>query len=237
MKILKVGGSVVTDKTRFESLKERNILSICNVISKSYRDLILVHGAGSFGHPHVKKYGISSEIGAAKVHVACLKLNNIICQNLVDFGVPAFPIHPFEVFKKDGGEVSCDLDAIVSTLKFGLPVLHGDVIRSGSKFEVISGDDIVVFLAERLDAEKIGFACETDILIDRKKVEIFKPSMLEKVGHAEGKIDVTGGMRSKIEKILSMKLECDAYIFKGTPENVAKFLRGEVVGTRIVKGD
>ncbi|WP_197030932.1 amino acid kinase family protein [Archaeoglobus fulgidus] len=55
--ILKIGGSVITDKSRgaFEKLKERELREVCRAISEKWRNLIVVHGAGSFGHPQRKK--------------------------------------------------------------------------------------------------------------------------------------------------------------------------------------
>ena len=54
--ILKLGGSVITDKsTSYATADEKNIELIANEILKCKKDfnfkLIIVHGAGSFGHP------------------------------------------------------------------------------------------------------------------------------------------------------------------------------------------
>ena len=57
MILLKIGGSVLTDKRRESTLREDNLRMVARQIAdaKSSR-LILVHGAGSFGHPQVVKY-------------------------------------------------------------------------------------------------------------------------------------------------------------------------------------
>ncbi len=236
MKILKLGGSIITNKRGFEELNEIALKEICVAIAANSKDLILVHGAGSFGHPHVKKFGISNSLSVARIHLACLKLSNAVCNTLADFGVAALPIHPLEFFRKVKGELVCNLDYITKALEAGFtPVLHGDVILSDDSFEVLSGDDIVIFLAEKFDAERIGFATDVEgVVVNGKIVNSFSAAMLSSIGESD-KPDVTGGMRAKLEKILNMHASCKAYIFKGTAENVAKFLNGEKVGTEVVR--
>ena len=63
MIILKIGGSSLTNKdsseseVNFESL-ERIALEIKSSLDNGPKQLIIVHGAGSFGHPPAKKYKI-----------------------------------------------------------------------------------------------------------------------------------------------------------------------------------
>ena len=64
MIILKLGGSVITRKDSLTpALDSSNLTRIAREISNSsYNKLILVHGAGSFGHPYAREYAIGSEI-------------------------------------------------------------------------------------------------------------------------------------------------------------------------------
>jgi len=50
--ILKIGGSVLTDKTTEETVAEGFDEVLSSVAGSAPEDLVLVHGAGSFGHPH-----------------------------------------------------------------------------------------------------------------------------------------------------------------------------------------
>ena len=63
MIILKIGGSILTKKDSVESeIDEGNLKRIASEIKSSIdnskKDLVIVHGAGSFGHPPAKKYKI-----------------------------------------------------------------------------------------------------------------------------------------------------------------------------------
>ncbi len=226
LKILKLGGSVLTDKSSFEVAKTEVIREICEAIAENPENLILIHGAGSFGHPHVRRYGISSPKSVSRVHVACLKLNVLLCESLAAEGVAAAPIHPFE---------GIDIERVAKLIELGfVPVLHGDVVvRNG--FEVLSGDDIAVRIAEELGAELLGFATDVDgIYVGDGVVERFTSEMLHAVGAAKT-CDVTGGMRRKIELALKLRSPCRVFIFRGSGENVRTFLRGLPVGTEVVR--
>lgn len=220
MRILKIGGSVITQKESFETLNERAMEEISSAIAENYRDLILVHGAGSFGHPHVKKYGLKDPISIAKIHDACMRLNEEFCRRLIKFNVPAVGLDP----------MTSDFRNVEELLKKGfLPVLHGDV---NLKFGITSGDDLVVEFAEKFGAERIGFATNVDgVIVDGKVVKKFTREMKADV---IGESDATGRMMGKIEKIFAMKEKCRVFIFRGSGENVKKFLRGEEVGTEVI---
>ncbi len=231
--ILKIGGAVITDKSEgaFEVLKEESLREVCRAISERWEGLVVVHGAGSFGHPHVKKYGLNP-IGAAKVHLACLRLNEKICSTLTENGVPAYPIHPF---------ISYSTDLVRKALERGfVPVLHGDVVFGPEGVEVLSGDDIVTHLAEELEAEKIGFATDVDGVKDNDSViekldrELLRKLLERKEAASGKKVDVTGGMLRKLQKLYEMKHRCRIFVFKGNYENLKKFLMDEEVGTEVI---
>ena len=80
MIILKIGGSILTEKDSAEPKVDFNNLNrIAEEIRESlYADemsndlidgLVIVHGAGSFGHPPAKKYQIGEPF-EMKVHIA-----------------------------------------------------------------------------------------------------------------------------------------------------------------------
>jgi len=229
--ILKIGGSVITDKSEgaFEKLKEVELKEVCRAISENWKNLILVHGAGSFGHPHVKKFGLDP-IGASKVHLGCLRLSGRVCSSLTEFGVPAYPIHPFLTYSAK---------IVEKALRNGfLPVLHGDVVMN-ERIEVLSGDDIVVHLAEAFKVGRIGFATDVDGVYDLngnvvEKLDRNMLEMLAEIGENKGKEDVTGGMLRKLQRLYEMGHKCSAYVFRGSYENLKKFLQGEKVGTEVI---
>ena len=113
MIILKIGGSILTEKDSAEpKVDYDNLNRIAEEIRQSlYAEeisndlidgLVIVHGAGSFGHPPAKKYQIGQpfemkdylekRIGFAEVQNEVKKLNSIICESLIEHGIPGlFP--------------------------------------------------------------------------------------------------------------------------------------------------
>jgi isopentenyl phosphate kinase len=47
-KVLKIGGSILTDKTRDNAARRDEISRVAQEIAARPEDLVLVHGAGSF---------------------------------------------------------------------------------------------------------------------------------------------------------------------------------------------
>ncbi|MEM4473078.1 MAG: isopentenyl phosphate kinase [Archaeoglobaceae archaeon] len=220
MRILKIGGSVITRKESFEELNEKAIEEICSVISSDYSNLILIHGAGSFGHPHVKLYGLGNPVSIARVHNACVRLNEFFCRRLIEHGVPAIGFHP----------MSCDFEKIGELVEKGfLPVLHGDVTSDG---RIISGDEIAVKMAEEFKAKLIGFATNVEGIFVNGKIadKIYRDTIPDSLGEE----DATGKMKGKLEKIFSLRHRCRVFVFKGEGENVKKFLEGKEIGTEVV---
>ena len=100
MIILKIGGSILTEKDSakpevdYESLERiageiEDALYSEEMSNDLVDGLIIVHGAGSFGHPPAKKYKIgepferqeylSKKLGFAEIQNDVKKLNSIIC--------------------------------------------------------------------------------------------------------------------------------------------------------------
>ena len=54
--LLKLGGSLLTDKNQPSSLREDVINRAIEQIIESNKNIVLIHGGGSFGHPIAKEY-------------------------------------------------------------------------------------------------------------------------------------------------------------------------------------
>ena len=65
MIILKIGGSILTNKNAVSEVDTKSLKRIASEIKSSldnsFKELIIVHGAGSFGHPPAKKYKIGEK--------------------------------------------------------------------------------------------------------------------------------------------------------------------------------
>src|SRR5271157_3420787 len=80
--ILKIGGSVITDKSGEGLIRYNEIERISEIIaSRNNLSLLLVHGAGSCGHPEASRYQISdggakeNRTGIFETHKAVARLN------------------------------------------------------------------------------------------------------------------------------------------------------------------
>ena len=67
--LVKVGGSAITDKATLEILKERELREfaqqVAEVVQSGVR-LVLVHGAGSFGHFQARQFRVKTGKGYRK---------------------------------------------------------------------------------------------------------------------------------------------------------------------------
>ncbi len=253
--ILKLGGSILSDKNIPYSVKWDNLERIAMEIKNAlnyYKNqnkeikLILVHGGGAFGHPVAKKYlkiengkkiFINMDKGFWDIQKAMRRFNNIVIDILQSYDIPAVSIQPssFVVF---GDKLIFDISAIKEMIKRNLiPVIHGDItVDNKNGYKIISGDDIVPYLANELKADLILYATDVDgVLIDNKPIKkIDEKNINEILRYLSGSnsIDVTGGMRYKIEMI--RKNKCRGFIFNGNkPSNIYKALLGDVEGTEI----
>ena len=242
MQVLKLGGSVLTKKDGYMELDHKNIDSLAKMLGSVWksgtRNLILIHGAGSFGHPLVLKYGLDNGIrtdaqkaGMALTHAACTCLSQALIDALVKNDVPAVTVPPISIGKLSNKRISkFDSSVVSSLLSSGfLPVLHGDMMldeKLGGA--VCSGDQLVSYFGK--DAERVVLGTNVDgIIADGKVVpKITKQNLSEILKHVKGSesADVTGGMRGKLEELLRMGRP--AYIANALhPERIEKLLRGE----------
>ncbi|MCX8175638.1 MAG: isopentenyl phosphate kinase [Candidatus Bathyarchaeota archaeon] len=263
LKILKLGGSAITDKAKPCHIKLNVLKRVVKEVSaaKQY-PLIIVHGGGSFGHPLAEKYklnvGFEGEWqveGFVKTHQAMVSLNKIVVNMLVREGVNATSIQPSAFLLTREGRITFFKGEVLrEMLKLKIvPVLYGDVVVDKVKgFTILSGDQLVAKIALTFKAERIVLACDVDGVytsnpkID-KKAEMFRVlnlKQLKKLVKAWGKeskvkiSDVTGGMVGKLlEVVKPVKAGVKVYVVNALkPGRVFDALtKNSVYGTLIVK--
>lgn len=264
MIILKLGGSVITRKNSLTpTLDENNLKRIAREISNSsYNKLIIVHGAGSFGHPYAKEYSIGSEIetqeelerkmqGFSKTQNSVKTLNTHVCKHLQDMGIPAVSIQPSSFIKTHNKRIiKADMDLISSYLDLGfVPVIYGDVVLDTNnqiKMAVLSGDQIVKYLAENLKTEKVVLGSDVDGIYDDDPKTNPNANLIKVVTSKDDlksaentqTVDVTGGMGGKLEELLELaKIGVESEIINANHDNnIKKAINGEKgIGTVIRK--
>ncbi len=260
--ILKIGGSVITNKdsNRFEIRRDeihRIASEIGNARTARPMRLVLVHGAGPFGHTMVTNYGIAGGVnvpkgteGFVRTHNSMQDLNYVLMCILRDEGLLGFPIQPSACIRQKGREVASFETSIVGGLldldDEIIPILYGDMVLDESiGASVVSGDAIVAHLAPALRADRVLMGTDVDGVFegDPKTDPASAPistiteenfdRVMESVRGATT-VDVTGGMHKKLLEIHDRLSGIGVAIFDAlAPGNVEKALLGQKVGTEI----
>lgn len=239
--VLKLGGSVVTEKDRPETVATDRLAALAADVAGFDGELIVVHGGGSFGHHHASEHGVSRTEGsreaaaARDITGAMRELNDAVVTALADAGTPAVPVHPFSLgTRRADGTLALPTDAIATMLDEGfVPVLHGDVVvDAGNGGTILSGDEIVVTVARGLGADRVGLCSTVPGVLDDEGNVIPEIEAFDQVAGAVGgsaATDVTGGMAAKVRRLL--ELDTPAAIFG--LGNIDRFLRTGSAGTTV----
>jgi len=239
--VLKLGGSVVTEKAEPETVDEAALAAAADAVATSGDDLVVVHGGGSFGHHHAAEYGVSTTegthdvAGVAAIHGAMKRLNAAVVEALTERGVPAVPVHPLSAASRDAeGELTLPTEQVRTLLAEGfVPVLHGDLVAHASEgTTVLSGDELVVALAPAVEADRVGVCSTVPGVLDEEGAVIDRVGAFEDVRSALGgsdTTDVSGGMAGKVRALLA--LDSPAHIFG--PDALDTFLAGDAPGTTV----
>ncbi|WP_318569213.1 isopentenyl phosphate kinase [Salinigranum marinum] len=243
--VLKLGGSVVTEKDEPESVDEAALARTADaVVDADVGDLVVVHGGGSFGHHHAATHGVSTTDGThdataiADIHGAMKRLNRRVVDALLARDVPVVPVHPLSLCARDEeGALSLPHTSVETLLHEGfIPVLHGDLVaHAGAGTTVVSGDELVTALASGLNADRVGMCSTVPGVLDSDGSVVPQIEAFDDIADALGgsdSTDVTGGMAAKVRALLA--LGAPAFVFG--PAELDAFLAGADAGTRI-EGD
>ena len=166
------------------------------------------------------------------------RLNDAVLDALAGEGVDAVPVHPFSVAARDAtSDLALPTDSVATMLGEGFtPVLHGDVVANeGKGATIVSGDELVVELASRLDADRVGLCSGVPGVLDESGAVVDRIERLADVEAALGgsdATDVTGGMAAKVRALLD--LDAPAVVFG--PDDLGAFVAGETPGTVVAGG-
>jgi isopentenyl phosphate kinase len=252
--ILKIGGSVLTDKNKVSAARPEAIGRIAKEIGDSSgTSLVLIHGAGSFGHHQAREYRLNEGLndqsikGILPTHNAVTSLNRMIVDALQMSGVDALPVHPLSNCTLNNGRIEhmC-MDVIKRMLHAEIvPVLHGDVVMDSAKgVDVLSGDQLVTYLARALKADRVGIGTNVDGVLDAggNVIKKITPANINKVNRiirgSEG-VDVTGGMQGKITELMTLaKAGIPSRVFNAEkPGSIMNFLKNDLTEGTFIGGE
>jgi len=184
---LKLGGSLITDKTQPYTPRLDVIEDVALQISTALQThpnlrLVLGHGSGSFGHVAASEYRTREGFiprpsplmhrerdkteenywkGFAEVWYQASELNRFVMKALHKTNVPAIALPPSaNVIASDGNVSIWETTAIRMALAAGLvPVIYGDVTFDEVRGgTILSTEDLFGFLARALNPERILLA-------------------------------------------------------------------------------
>lgn len=252
--VIKIGGSVITNKKSGKpKTNPGNIINIARNLKNFKQPFVLVHGAGSFGHPIVKKTGIDKSVisegqllAFAKTQFLQNRLNFLFCEILINNGIPAFPAQASSHAVMERGRlVKMETEAIAGLLRLKMiPVSYGvPAYDKAWGSAILSGDQIAPYLAKHLGATRIIEAGDVngiytaDPKTDRKaqlirEINLNNYKDVERFLSGSLATDVTGGMKQKyLELIDAAKtgISCQIVHFKALKDA----LDGIPVGTVI----
>jgi isopentenyl phosphate kinase len=220
MFVIKFGGSVITDKAKDCCFKQDVMDRLAAELQRAKKEVILIHGAGSFGHILAKKYRLNDGFrrknqleGFALTHAAVQRLNSLVLASLHNHNLPAVSIPPHAVFSLSNHMLPQMKNPIFRTyLKLGfLPVSFGDVALDTSLgISICSGDLLMEVLATQFNPEKVIFVLDEDGLYTANPKTSTKATFLESATvqdletlttSANAHADVTKGMGGKLNII------------------------------------
>lgn len=248
--LIKIGGSVITDKNKPYTENRFLIKKIAKEISKIKKPLIIVHGSGSFGHTSATKYGgkkgYESKWGVAKVSFDAKWINQIVMEVFIEEKLPVISLSPMSMIIASGGKLSEKFFQVVEILlNQGLiPVVYGDVIWD-KKWEstIFSGEKTLNEIAKYLiknhySIEKMIQLGSTKGVYDKngKSIKIITQKDWSKIKRSfiqNNKIDVTGGMKHKVKNALELtRWNIETWIIH--ENNFSEAIeKGEITGTII----
>lgn len=251
--ILKFGGSLITDKkSEIPKVRNRALEKISSVLRNKKKNMIIVHGAGSYGHPIAKKYKITEGLDGSKEQKEAIqetrnqvrKLNKRLCKSLQNSGmktesiIPSismqtrgdrkienFPVNEFETALSKG-KIPVTFGDVTEDLTQGINILSGDVIMMELARIYLPAVTIFVMDYPGVMEDPENESSEIIPLIDsdtRKSIKKY---------YETGIADVTGGLVGK--------LECAAEIAKYSQcwitslDYLENCINGDFQGTQVV---
>lgn len=265
--LLKLGGSVITDKHRAYTAHEDVVRRLGQEIRKaldgaSETQVVIGHGSGSFGHSVAHTYrthaGVVDErswYGLAETARAAARLNRLVTDWLFDTGLPVISFQPSASALCRGRQLlRLEVEPLRRALQAGLiPIVYGDVALDDEQgFAIISTEQIFAYLAKSLAVTRIVLAGIVDGVFDADPLQRSDATRIERItprswpdvraalggSHA---IDVTGGMLSKVEAMVNLVVAqpgLTVTIVSGAvPGRVGEALAGRTIAGTTICGD
>jgi isopentenyl phosphate kinase len=261
--VIKLGGGLLTEKSNLCTAKHEVIADIAAAIAELDRrgiSVIIVHGAGSFGHLKAKAWQLhlgrnddvnggmelmSQDDAISSVHRDMDELNEILVSELSRHGVSTTTHPPREWAVGTGIGFKGDVSRFAITKGGQIPITFGDVVtcEGPNDFGILSGDDLVYRIGTEVPGvSRIIFAIgDADgIMSDipgkdsSQLLKSWRPGE-ELIGEHYSRIDVTGGIFLKAKRASQAAANgIEVTIIRGVGDRIVAAGSGEeCVGTKI----
>ena len=227
--VVKWGGGLITVKDQMKTVRHDVLDSLAEQLEDCLLqgiDVVLVHGAGSFGHLKAKEYrlnegkvedgnvpsGMTQEQAIDDVRSDMLELNAHVMDSLTRRDVSAVSLPPHQWARNTGADFEGDLAIFESAPKGIVMVTHGDVVECDGprQFGILSGDDLVYRLATELcDVKRLVFAMGgvEGVLREPPNGEDDGEKLISDLSESDlfegehmSNMDVTGGIGLKVQR-------------------------------------
>lgn len=246
MILIKLGGSIITNKDKPLSARRKTIDNLAKSLKKIKEPIAIVHGGGSYGHYWSVKYDMHTKEekydlkGVAIVKNSMIELNKIILDSFLKNKLNPYCLPPTD-FMAGNKPIIKKVKEIAKISKSGLiPVTFGDALWYGqNKTFILSGDKIMTHLAKILKPNLCIFALNEDgVYSDLKSKKLIHELKGERPSISENKMDVTGGMTRKIEEASKIsKMGTKVFFVNGNkPERIVKAVKNRKFEGTVFRG-
>jgi isopentenyl phosphate kinase len=243
---VKLGGSLITDKTRAQTPRRAVIQRLVREVAAALQArpdlrLVLGHGSGSFGHFSAERFqvhlgGLEDWRGYAETGAAAQRLNRLVTDALLTEGVRAVSLQPSASARCRGGElVELAVEPVWRLLQHGaVPLVYGDVALDDAQgCTILSTEQILIYLAQELRPSRLLMVGEVAGVYTGDPLREPNARLVPQVAAREYAavergltgshgVDVTGGMASKV------RLMCG--LVQQQPELTVRILTGRRAG-------
>jgi isopentenyl phosphate kinase len=249
--VIKLGGSLITDKRKPFSVKRGVLHGLAQEIAEAHvPELVVAHGGGSFPHVPASRYALSEGLrgaesmrGFALTQDAAGRLNRIVVAALLANGTNAVSLQPSAACIARNGAITFFAEPLKRMISAALvPVPYGDILIDTERGCCIASTErIIEAIARQLRTARVIICGITDGVLDAHGDTIPEvgsgnlAQVLPALKTSHG-IDVTGGMRSKVREAMAIAKHARVQIINGARKgNLAKALAEEDVPGTVVK--
>ena len=260
--LVKLGGSLITDKARPGTARRAVVRRLAEAIARASARrggpaLIVGHGSGSFGHVAAAEGGFDGRASSrrrpdavSRIQHRAGELHRLVIGALADAGARPFSLAPSSFARARDGRVAEVFDApLLAALEQGLlPVVYGDIVLDAKRGAVIlSTEAVFLALADALARRGVAIARAvwlgvTSGVLDESGATIPRLSGAEasrrarRVRGAAG-TDVTGGMALRLAATAALSARgIPSSIVDGrSPGVLAAAIRGRARGGTAVE--